>query len=523
MSAYAPSTPPTSATGEERVDARRYLSALARSAWLILAIVVVVTAVVLAVSLVLPPRYEATVTLVQEDISTPLEASSADSAQRKLLTTAALLDTRRVLARTAASIPGETAASLEEKVESSVDDQANIIEVSATDGDPRRAAAIANGVARSFLSERRTLERTGLRNAQRSLEREIDRLRGTPNADAEVGAIRERISELGVQSAAAGSDVQLAQAAEAPSSASSPKPLRNAVLALFAATLLGVLIALGRDQLVPRVNSSRDLSRLVDVPVLIEIPDVKTGIARRRALLTAAENEAYQALRASLEVAVPPTEQRTLLISSAVHGEGKTTVTARLGRALAESGHSTLLVSADLRRPQLHHQFGVPNAAGVGDALSVIHQSRGDAGPALQEALRAAISTIPLSGRGRRKPGRLALLNSGSNLPDPARIISYETVSRFIEELGSLDYRYVLFDGPPLLGIADSQVIAQEVDQLLIVARLDTLRLENVNDLSDALARTGKRPLGLAVIGGRAEMSPYYLPSAAIPAEERAA
>ena len=503
--------------GEERVDVRRYLFALRRSRWLIAAIVLGLTGLVLGISLALPSKYQAEATIVQEDIASPLGTASAETAQRELLTTAALLGTNRVLAAAARTTPGETALSLDDKVESSVDEQANIIEVAATDEEPRRAAAIASAVARAFLSERQELERRRIESARQSLLQEVERLRGTPNADAEIGAIRERVSELGVQLAGAGSDLQLAQDAEVPASPSAPRPLRNSLLALFAGIFLGVLVALGRDQLVPRVGDSRDLSRLTDVPVMIEVPYVRGRIGRKASLLTAAENEAYQSLRAAVEVALPPSEQRVILVSSAVHAEGKTTVTARLGRALAEAGHSTLLISADLRRPELHTHFGVRVEAGFCDVLSVFHQDPSAFDVSMLEAI---VAPVPLQGRGRRQPGRLDLLTSGTKVSAPARLLSHETMRRFVDMLPDLDYSYVLFDGPPLLGIADSQVTAQEVHELLLVARLDRLTLENVSDLRDALARTGRRALGLVVIGGRSEMSPYYLPTP--PAPERA-
>lgn len=497
--------------GEERVDLRRHLSALRRSRGLILGIAVGLSAVVLALSLVLPDKFQAQATIVKESIANPLGGTPADEAVRELLTTAAQLETTSVLQRAARGLPGETPDTLRQKIGSRVDDKANIISVTATADTAARAAAIANGVAGAFLNERRQLERSRIASAQASLARELERLRGTPNADAEIGAIRDRISELGVQLASAGSDLQLAERAEVPDAPSSPRPLLNTALALLAALFIGVLVALGRDQLVPRVSSSRDLSRLTDVPVMIEVPYVRARLRRRASLLTAAENEAYQSLRAALEVALPPTQQRALLVSSAVHAEGKTTVAARLGRALAEGGHPTMIVSADLRRPELHNHFGLSlRAAGLGDVLSVLHQDPSQFDISMLDAI---VHRVPLQGRGRRQPGRLDVLTSGSRSVDPARLLSHETMRRFVDEVRQLDYRYVIFDGPPLLGLADSQVTAQEVDELLIVARLDRITLENVGDLRDALARTGKRALGLAIIGGRAEMSPYYLPT----------
>jgi Mrp family chromosome partitioning ATPase len=84
-------------------------------------------------------------------------------------------------------------------------------------------------------------------------------------------------------------------------------------------------------------------------------------------------------------------------------------------------------------------------------------------------------------------------------------------VASFIEQVRSLDYDYVLIDAPPLLGIADSQVLARHVSDMLLVHRLDRITLEHLAELRDVLDRLPSRAIGTIVIGVRGEVSPYYV------------
>lgn len=516
------SVPPLAPFAEEQVEVRRHLQALRRSARLIASIVAIVTTSVLALSLVLPDSYQASARIVLADAGAPLGASDAESVKRRLATTNALLGTPGVLGTAAARVPGETRETLVEKVSSSIEQDANIINVVATDGDARRSAAIANAVARAFLAERREFERAQLARAGARLSQEIDRLRGRPDAEAEISAIRERISELGVREASAGAELQIAEEAGVPGKPTSPRPLRYAVLAAFAALFIGVLVALVRDQLTPRLRDSRELSGLLDLRVLTGVPYVRHRLARRKGMLDSAEDEAYQSLRNSLELMLSPTEQRRLLVSSAVHSEGKTTCTARLGRALAQAGHKVLLVSADLRRPGLHEQFAVEPGSGFADVLAALDPDSDDhsaTGVGRHELPTSAASvldeavTVLIPSAGRKRTGELHLIANGKKPADPAGLLTREAVEAFFEEVRQLDfYDYVFVDAPPLLGIADAHVLAQEVDDLIVVARLDRLTLDNVADLRDVLDRLEVKALGLVAVGVQAQSSPYYMP-----------
>jgi polysaccharide biosynthesis transport protein len=494
--------------GEERVEVRRYLDALVRNRYMIAGVVAFITVLVVIISLILPNTYTATSRLVFESAASPFGETDSASTERQLATTEALLTSQQVLDRAAARVPGVSSGDdLEDKVSSSVEPEANIVNVSASDGDPDQAAKIANAVTAAFLSERATLERRRIARARQQLEAEIATLEGSPNAAVQIGAIRERISQLAVSEASAGSDLTVAERAQPPSAPASPRPVRNGVLAFFGALFLAVLVALGRDQLTPRVSGPRELGRLLDLPVLIGIPYV-AGRAGRRRMLSGVELEAYQTLRSALELSMPSDRsQHVLLMTGALHAEGKTTATARLGRALAQAGHHVLLVSADLRVPRLHEMFGLDLGVGLADILTVLDLESGEFD---DELLDRATHVVVTQGQGKGRRGQLDVITSGTKPKDPGRLVAGPAMKAFLDHVRGLDYDYVLVDAPPLLGIADSQALARYVDEIVMVNRIDRMTLEHVEQLREVLDRLDLRPLGIVVIGARGEISPYY-------------
>ena len=495
---------------DERIDVRRYLEAIGRSVPLIAALVLVITGVVVALSLVLPKTYQATARIVFEENTSPLGQSDSESIQRRLSTTEQLLTAPKVLDSAAKKLGDASGGSLGGGVSSSVDEEANIINVVGTAEEPERAALVANAVANSFLAERTSLDRSRIAGAREALQAQIDQLSSRPGTEGQVAAIRDRISELSVSEGSAGSDLQIAEQADAPSAPRSPRPLRNGLLALFGSLFLAILLALARDQLVPKMGGSRELSRVLELPVLVGVPYVRRGLRARKArILSGVEEEAYGTLRATLEFSHAEADARVVLMTGALHGEGKTTACARLGRALARAGHKTLAISADMRVPKLHEQFGLDLGVGLSDLLSVLDWE-GDSAidPDLLERATNVVVTTP---KGKRKEGYLHVITGGTRARDPGQLVSSEAMRTFLEEVRGMDYDYVLVDAPPLLGLPDAQVIAQWVDALLIVSRLDRITLEHAGELRGVLDRLDTRLLGLVVIGVTGEISPYYL------------
>jgi capsular exopolysaccharide synthesis family protein len=491
------------ARGEEQpIELRRHLDALRRSRRLIVGLVVVMTAVALGLSLALPKKYDATATIVFDPSSNALTSSvDATTEQRQLATISSLITTPRVLNAVSAQL-GIPERQLEKQVSATVDASANLIRVASTASSAERSAEIANAVASAFIGQQREQDLAQLNVARGKILQQLSRVRGT-GSTVEQQALQQRLSDIGVSQASAGQELQVAESARAPSSASSPRPVRNAVLAFFAAIFIGVLVALARDQLVPRVGGPRDLTRITDRPVIVGIPFVRGRLGKRPKVLSATEHEAYQTLQASIRFELPAGETQILLITSAVEGEGKTTVTANLGRALARAGRRTLVIGADLRRPRIHELFNGTDSPGLAEILTAL-EAGGDAVP---RALSAARNLLQAQSSVK---GNLHLLPAGKKPHDAARLLLSPALATFLDEVRRMDYDYVLLDGTPLLGLADAQALAQRVDEVLIVSRLDRMTVEDAVDLRDLLDRLDVTPMGHVVVGARRGVAYSY-------------
>jgi capsular exopolysaccharide synthesis family protein len=499
------------AAAEEPIEVRRHLDALRRGLPLVGAIVVALALTAYIVSISLPERYKATSSIVQRNDAIVDQGANVDSITRDLNTLNALVTTDAVLRAAALKVPGTTIDELRDNVASSVDPNANLIYVTAHDGDAQQAARIANAVSTTFVNEQADIKRRQFEQARADLQNELDRLQANGGAPTQERAIRDRLSQLAVSIATAGIDLAVAQPADAPDAPDTPRPLRNTALGIVLGLFIGVLVALGRDQLVPRVSGSRELSRLLDMPVLVTVPYVPRR-GRRVQLLSGVEYETYQTLATSVRFSLPPGDgPHVILITSALHAEGKSTVTMRLGSALAHAGHRTLLVSADMRWPTLHDLADLPIEPGLADLLQTV----ADESPA--EARKRIADHIRQSADQRR--GALDLLPSGRKPNDPTSLLADVGLDLVFDALTDLEYSYIIVDAPPVLGIADTRALARRATSLLYVARLDRITLENVADAGDVLDRMDRPRLGLVVIGVRSEASPYYL-SSRVPALE---
>jgi Mrp family chromosome partitioning ATPase/capsular polysaccharide biosynthesis protein len=493
-----PQPSPAASFGDQAVDVRRYFDALRRGSKLIVAIAVIVTVIVALVSTILPKSYQATAHIIYSPANTPLQPTEAASTQRQLATFQSLVTTSSVIDSAARRL-SESPSTLKDAISASVEENSNIITISATAPHADLAATRVNTVARVFISEQNTSQNLGLTNAENQLKAQIAQLRGTPGSEAEIADLQSRISALQISAAGTASELQLAGAATAPSSPASPHPARNAVIALFVALLIGVLVVLGRDQLRPRFATPRELGQVLGLTVLTGVPYRPSFTSRQRQrALAGLEQEAYDVLQASVRLLGSDSgEQRVLLVTSAIHGEGKTTVTASLGRSLARAGQRTLAISGDLRSPSLHEQLGLPLTPGLADCL---HAAGTDE---LLDLLKRSIREVP-------GDLNLDLLPAGKTPADPGSLMSGPELTAFFAAVRQLDYHYILVDSPPALGLSDTQFLVRQADDVLVVARLDRVSPDQAEDLQDLLRRLQIKPIGLVAVGARVELSPYY-------------
>ena len=472
---------------EQPVDLRKYANALHRSRFLIAAIVVTLTGLVLALSLALPKTYSAKATILLDE--SPATTAAAD-AERQLATIQTLLSTRGVLAAAARRLPGESAETLAGKIQATVDPAANIIRIRASAANPHDAARIANAVATAFLVRQRSFELSRLEASRSRLVDAMARLRGTPGSKGEIALIRERLSELSVSEANAGSDLQLADRARPPVTADSPRPFRNAIFALVAALFIGVLAALARERIAPRLGGAREVERLTGLPVLAEIQLPRRGLNGGSA---SGERESYDALAGVIGMQLPQAQQHLLLVTSARADEAREKVTAGLGRALAQAGETTLVVDADLRRPTLEQLFGMEPAPGLAEILAAARN--GDA-----DAAGGMITEPPASASGRGGAGSLAVLGAGN--ASPGAPLSAEALEIFLAELRRSAFSYVVIQGPPVLSPSDSRLWVERVEGVIVVSRPERLAPSDVLQARERLDRVGGHVLGHVVLDG---------------------
>jgi polysaccharide biosynthesis transport protein len=481
---------------DEPVDVPRYLAALKRAWPLIALLVVLMTLTVLVLSLAISETYRATARIVFDDRAGAgaLEATDVETVRRRLATVEVLLTTRDVLEEVARDLPDESAESLEGKVETSVDEDANIIDVSATDQDAAGAAAIANAVARQFLEMEATAERERFARSREALQSALEQVRGSRARRAEAQALRAQLNDLNLSEAAGGARLRLAQSAEPPSEPHSPRPFRNTIFAFFASAFIAVLAALAIDQIAPRLSGARELSQLTGAPVLAALPSRRRLRRRRRQT-----EEAFQALQASaLEL---PADRKVLLVSSPFASDEKSTVSLRLARSLARSGSRTLLISADFGRPRIEALLKVSGAPGLADVVRAV--AEGEAGE-IEELLAEKIAGVSAA----TAAPELDLLPAGN--PDGIRpkVFSREPMSLLFGALERSDYRYVVVDGPPLLGVVDGPLLARYADAVIAVCRLDRMTPASAAELGDVFRQLDPIAVGLVAVGARTA-APY--------------
>lgn len=195
--------------------------------------------------------------------------------------------------------------------------------------------------------------------------------------------------------------------------------------------------------------------------------------------------EAYRALRANLQFASLDRDLRTVLITSAGQGDGKTTVAANLGVALAEGGKHVLLVDADLRRPSVHRLFELPPAPGLSNAL--LHE---------EGELPVVATTVP----------GLSILAAGDPPPNPGEFVASPRLGRLLARARS-SFDVVLIDTPPVSLVADAAVLAPSVDGVLLVVSAGRTKRDLVRRAKDQLEKVGARLLGVVLNNAKLDRS----------------
>lgn len=442
--------PSTDTMGSDRVELSDFAATL-RQRWRILvAAVLAGLCVAVAVVLLATPRYEASAELF---VSTQTAGASSNDllqgssfTQQRVKSYAALAKTPAVLQPVVDQLQLHTdPASLADSVTASSPTDTVLIDLAVRSTSPDKAARIANAVAEQF---RRTVE---------GIER--------PSAGGPTPV-----------------SVTVVQQPTVPTGPVYPNRVLDIGLGLIVGLGIGVGLALLRQAQDRSVRAEADVAALTDAPVLGSI--AFDAAAADRPLVVQGDphgprSEAFRALRTNLQFVAVGNRPRSVVVTSSVPGEGKSTTTANLACTMAAGGRRVAVVEADLRRPRLAHYLGLEDSAGLTDVLI------GRA--SLDEVLQPWGSE-----------GTLSVLGCGPIPPNPSELLGSEAMGRVLSQLlERVDH--VLIDAPPLLPFTDAAVLSRMTDGTLMVVGSDRIDRDGLRRALDALTRVDTNLLGIVM------------------------
>ena len=289
----------------------------------------------------------------------------------------------------------------------------------------------------------------------------------------------------------------------------SPNPPRNLILGIVSGILLGIGAALLAERLDPVFHSSEELKESINLPLLGLVPikkDLKpigelpavspkekpnlpqlqigntqlnVSPAAKPASFAVSSNqkwyssspflESFRSLHTNIKLLGSDNSICSLVISSSIPSEGKSTVSCHLAQAAAAMGQKVLIVDADLRRPQVHSWIGVENKEGLSNVL------------ATGLDVKSAIIEVP-------QWENLSVITAGEIPPDPTRLLSSQKMYSLMEQIKkSGKYDLIIYDTPPILGFADGRILATRTDGVVLVVKIGktdrTLLKQNIDNI----------------------------------------
>lgn len=466
------------------------------------------------VSIELPPTYEAKATLV---VGQSLSTVSPDYNQllvsQILSTTYARVATTRPVLESVIKQLGLSGTSddLAKRVRADAAQDSTLLTITVQDGDPARAAAIANAVADALIAASPAIQGrqteiqksidADLKATQDQIETtqtQADALLALPTRtaqqDANLQTLQAQLATLRSTYAAlltfssgnASNLISVIEPAVPATSPVSPKVFFNVLIAAALGLVVATAIAFAAKQLDDRLKDDDDVRRVAGLGTMAAIEVIKGerggGEPSRLAAMLFPRSgvaEAYRTLRTNVEFASAKAPIRTLLVTSAVAEEGRTLTAANLAVVFAHAGRRVLLVDADLRKPGIHIVFNLPNDHGLTTMLrsdkvgldAVAHEAE-------QENLR--------------------ILTTGPLPPNPAELLGSQRMRDVLEELQQGDV-LVILDGPALQLVTDSAILSSLVDGTLLVIDAGRTHRRDVVRGQESLARVGANILGVVL------------------------
>ncbi|GAA2899566.1 polysaccharide biosynthesis tyrosine autokinase [Microbacterium esteraromaticum] len=271
--------------------------------------------------------------------------------------------------------------------------------------------------------------------------------------------------------------VPLDDAAE-PSAPVAPNLRFSVILGGVGGLVAGLIVLLLRRVLDVKVRTHTDMSELMGTGVLGRVPKLgKKGTAPADSRVANIAKESFRQIRTGLRFSSVDAEVRTVMITSANQGEGKSTVAASLAEVFAAAGQRTIIVDADMRRPKVARNFKVDGSVGLSGVLSG------------QVSVATAVQAT--------SDPNLFVLPAGAVPPNPSEMLGSAALKNLLAEL-SRDF-FVIIDAPPVLPVTDASIISTMVDGVVYVSATGTTRKAAVGAARTQLEQVGARVLGVVL------------------------
>jgi polysaccharide biosynthesis transport protein len=518
----------------DAVTLQDYLRVVRRRKWMVVQAAVLLTLAAVAFSLHQQALYEASadVLLSAENVSSAVPGSVSGLSQDPERTTQTQAQVARVPAIVQGALdrvdaPGMTVADFLANSSVSSSPTSDILTFAVTNPDSALARQLANAYAQSYSAYRQKSYGDAIERSLTDVDGRLQRLERTA-ASLQGSGRRARLGALTAYGAQYSTLIDQQQTLESmqalqPSVASvlreadgatltQPKTVRNGVLGLVVGLVLGLGLAFLREALETRVRTTEEVSaRLGGLPLLGRLPRPPKRLRRSDKLVmledpASAQAEAFRMLRANLDFMTLDRDARTIIITSALEQEGKSTTVANLAVAFARAGKRVVLVDLDLRRPVLSRFFDLEGPGLTQVALGHVPLEAALAGIAITDP-PAPRRRLSLRRRGnqnghvtRELLGQLEVLPSGPIPPDPGEFVSSAALGKV---MGVLRERadVVLIDAPAALHVGDVVSLSSLADGILVVARATALRRQTLAELKRLLSLVRTPALGFVATG----------------------
>ncbi|MDQ3321797.1 MAG: polysaccharide biosynthesis tyrosine autokinase, partial [Acidobacteriota bacterium] len=313
-------------------------------------------------------------------------------------------------------------------------------------------------------------------------------------------------------------NISVAEIAIPPEVPIAPRRLTTVIGALFLSTLFGMGLALFLEYLDDTIKTTEEVENLLQLPALAAIPTIDSMTKRRLLLVGAGDGggetdaktellihndsrsslaEAYRQLRTSILLSTAGHAPKSLLVTSSLPAEGKTTTAINTAISLAQTGAKVLIIDADMRRPRLHSVFNISNGEGLSTLLS---------NELSEDEILDVIQYDP--------EGKVNLLPSGPVPPNPAELIGSEQMSNLMKIMQN-NFTHVVVDSPPIASFTDGVLIASLVDGVILVVHSGKSSRQVVRRSRQLLLDVGAKVLGVVLnnVNLRSQDNSYYYQS----------